>query len=89
MGVILFELLAGRLPIRDESGKETVVRKIQRPDTFFTQPPAACSPWIDPTMEGIIRKATASDRNKRYVSARAFAQALRRWWDAQQQRAAP
>ncbi len=89
MGVILLELLAGRLPIRDESGKETVVRKIQQPDTFFTQPPGACSAWIDAVMEGIINKATASDRNKRYVSARAFAQALRRWWDAQQQRAAP
>jgi serine/threonine-protein kinase len=91
MGVILFELLAGRLPIRDESGKQTVVRKIKQPDSFFTQPPAACSPWIDPVMEGIILKATASERSKRYVSARAFGQAIRRWADAnlQRDRAAP
>lgn len=89
MGVILFELLAGRLPIRRESGKETVVRKIKQPDSFFLQPPSACSPWIDEALEAIILKATATDRARRYVSARAFAQALRRWAGSQQRRAAP
>lgn len=89
VGVILFELLAGRLPVRNESGKQTVVRKINQPDSFFTQAPSACSPWIDAAMEDIIFKATASDRSKRFVSARAFAQSLQRWTEAQQRRAAP
>ncbi|HSH26795.1 MAG TPA: protein kinase, partial [Wenzhouxiangella sp.] len=89
MGVILFELLAGRLPVRNESGKQTVVRKIKQPDSFFTRAPSACSPWIDAAMEEIIFKATATERSKRFVSARAFGQSLRRWADAQQRRAAP
>lgn len=89
VGVMLFELLAGRLPVRDESGKQTVARKIKQPDSFFTQQPSACSPWIDAAMEDIILKATAVDRSKRFVSARAFGQSLRRWADAQQRRAAP
>jgi len=88
VGVMLFEMLAGGLPVRDESGKETVVRKIKDPDSFFLHRPAECSPRIDAVMEGIIDKATASDPARRYVSARAFAQALRRWDGSQQTRRA-
>lgn len=89
MGVILFELLAGTLPIRKESGRETVIRKIKQPESFFLERPSACSPWIDGVMEGIILKATAPDRNRRYTSARAFGQAIKRWSETQQRRVAP
>lgn len=89
MGVILFQALAGRLPIRNESGKETIARKIENPDSFFLKAPSACSPWIDEGMEHIIDKATAADPARRFVSARAFAQAIQRWSQSQQQRAAP
>ncbi|NEZ04271.1 serine/threonine protein kinase [Wenzhouxiangella sp. XN201] len=88
VGVILFELLAGTLPIRNESGKEMIARKIGQPHTFFLKPPSACSPWIDEGLEDIIDKATAIDPARRFVSARAFAQAINRWRQSQRQKAA-
>jgi serine/threonine-protein kinase len=88
MGVILFELLAGKLPIRNESGRDTVARKIARPETFFLERPSACAPAIDSVMEGIILKATAPDRNRRFPTARAMAQAIQRWADQQRRQVA-
>ncbi|WP_376694692.1 serine/threonine-protein kinase [Wenzhouxiangella sp. EGI_FJ10305] len=89
MGVILFEALAGSLPIRNESGKETLRRKIRQPESFFLEQPSACSPWIDEGMEAIIARATATDPAKRFVTARAFGQAIQRWAQSQQQKVAP
>lgn len=88
VGVILFELLAGKLPVRNESGKETLSRKIQQPHSFFLEPPSACSPWIDEGLAEIIEKATAVDPARRFVSARAFAQAINRWRQSQRDKAA-
>lgn len=87
-GVILFELLAGALPIRDENSKATLVRKIHQPDSFFLKPPATCSPIIDAGMESIILKATATDPSHRYVSCRAFSQAVARWGRSRRSQAA-
>ncbi|NBB91835.1 MAG: protein kinase [Gammaproteobacteria bacterium] len=87
VGVILFELIAGQLPVRRESGKETVARKISAPDTFFTKPPSACSPAIDGGLESIILKATAADPGRRFGTCRAFGQALQRWDGSQQRQA--
>jgi len=89
VGVILFELLAGVLPIRDEGNREMIIRKIREPESLFLRRPMECSPWIDEALEGIILKATAADRNRRFTSCRAFSQALQRWSASQQQRAAP
>lgn len=89
VGVILFELLAGTLPIRNEGSREMIIRKIREPESFFLHRPSECSPWIDDALEGIILKATSADRNRRFTSCRAFGQALQRWSASQQQRAAP
>lgn len=89
VGVILFELLVGVLPIRDEGNREMIIRKIREPESLFLRRPMECSPWIDEALEGIILKATAADRNRRFTSCRAFSQALQRWSASQQQRAAP
>jgi serine/threonine-protein kinase len=79
VGVILFELLAGLLPVRDESGRNTVLRKLKAPDTFFVRRPSECSPYIDQSMERIILKATEPDRSRRFPDARSFSEALREW----------
>jgi len=88
VGVMLFEMLAGSLPIREEDPRETVVRKIHSPDSFFLERPAGCSPRIDEAMEAIITRATASDRNRRFSTCRAFIHALERWQAGHQRAAA-
>ncbi len=82
MGVILFELLAGFLPVRDEPGREALLRKVRDPASFFTRRPCECNPDIDEGMEGIILKATDTDPARRFLSARAFSLALERWMTA-------
>lgn len=82
VGVILFELLAGFLPVRDESGRNALLRKMRDPDSFFTRRPSECSLDIDDGMERIILKATDADPLNRFTSARAFSLALERWMTA-------
>ncbi len=82
VGVILFELLAGFLPVRDESGREALLRKVRDADSFFTRRPCECSGDIDHGLEQIILKATAGDPTERFPSARAFSLALERWLTA-------
>lgn len=89
-GVMLLEMLVGHLPVRDESGRDTVLRKIREPDSFFPEPFQNCAPTIDRIMAGILAKATAADPAQRYISARAFGQAVQRWFQSRQpRRAAP
>lgn len=89
IGVILFELLAGFLPVRDEVGRAALLRKVRDPDSFFTRRPGRCSADIDEQMEQFILKATATDPASRFPTARAFSQALERWSMAQSARAVP
>lgn len=80
MGMVLFEALAGRLPLRaDEGEKHILMRKIKRPETLFTMAPAECSPHIDESMEKIILKALAPRREERFTSCEAFRSALMHW----------
>jgi len=80
MGMVLFEALAGRLPLRpDEGEKQILIRKIKRPESLFTTPPSGCSVHIDETMEKIILKALAPRSEERYTSCEAFRSALQQW----------
>ncbi len=80
VGVILLELLAGKLPIRMENANDTVSRKIRNPDSFFLSKPSDCHPRITPALETVILRATQSDPARRYPSAAAFAAALVENW---------
>jgi serine/threonine-protein kinase len=80
VGVILLELLAGRLPIRLENANDTVSRKIRDPDSFFLRPPSECHPRITPALESVILKATAIDPHRRYPNADVFSSALMAAW---------
>ncbi|MEX2498185.1 MAG: serine/threonine-protein kinase [Wenzhouxiangellaceae bacterium] len=80
MGMVLFEALAGRLPLRpDESEKHILLRKIKRPESLFTASPTDCSPHIDEAMEKIILKALAPRREERFTSCEALRSALLHW----------
>ncbi|MEE4329761.1 MAG: serine/threonine-protein kinase [Wenzhouxiangella sp.] len=76
VGVVLFELLAGELPVRDEDAMETVTRKVRDPESFFLQAPQECSERITKAMESIILRATAVTPQARFDTAAEFNAAL-------------
>ncbi|MEN1727807.1 MAG: serine/threonine-protein kinase [Pseudomonadota bacterium] len=80
VGVILFELLAGKLPIRMENANDTVSRKIRNPESFFLSRPIDCHPRITPALETVVLRATQTDPARRYVNAEAFSDALIEAW---------
>jgi len=80
VGVILFELLAGRLPIRAENAQDTVSRKIKSPESFFISKPSDSHPRITPRLESLILRATHSDPGHRHPNAMAFSRAIDEAW---------
>ena len=72
VGVMLFEMTAGFLPMRKESAAELITRKRTEPDTFFTARPSELSSSINRDLENIICKATASDPQNRFADCLEF-----------------
>jgi serine/threonine-protein kinase len=67
LGVMLFEMSAGRLPVRLDDKVEMILeRKKYAPDTFFTKLPSQMSPRIEGPLEKIILRATAAMVEQRY-----------------------
>ena len=71
LGIILYELLAGRPPF--EGGLGTLMARI------MTEPPPPLSRWrknIDPILDAICQRALAKKPGDRFPSMQAFAAAL-------------
>ena len=67
LGVMLFEMASGNLPIRhDDNVDHMLERKKYAPDTFFTKLPSHTSQRIDASLEKIIMRATAPLVGQRY-----------------------
>lgn len=80
VGVILFEMSAGKLPVRPvEKAEQILARKKDAPDTFFIEKPAAVSARIDAGLERIILKAIAPSAEWRYASCGDFAADLKKY----------
>lgn len=75
LGVVLFELLAGRRPHEGTSAPE-VMREIQE-----SMPPSLSQivPNLDQDLNTIVRTAMAKEKESRYSSAAALAEDLQRW----------
>ncbi len=74
MGVILYNMLAGRLPF-DTSTSDMVsiiYQHLEKPPT----PPSEFNPEIPPAVEEVILKALHKDRSDRYFTATEMARAL-------------
>jgi formylglycine-generating enzyme required for sulfatase activity len=71
LGVILFELLTGRLPFEGAVGE--VMAKV-----LFTEAPLPSQvlPRLNPALDAVCRRAMAKEPEKRYPSMKAFAAAL-------------
>jgi serine/threonine protein kinase len=72
VGVILFEMTAGFLPIYKESVADLIKRKKTEPDTFFTARPSEINSSINSELEGIIIKAIAANPDNRFADCMEF-----------------
>ncbi len=73
-GVILFQLLTGRVPFEAESALGVVLKHV----TEEPPPPSSINPAIDLRLEAICLKAMRKPKGERYQSAREMRGALRR-----------
>ncbi|WP_027408180.1 Stk1 family PASTA domain-containing Ser/Thr kinase [Anoxybacillus tepidamans] len=73
LGIVMFELLTGRLPFSGESAVSIVLKHLQTE----TPSPKAWNPAIPQSVENVILKATAKDPFYRYESARAMNEDIR------------
>jgi serine/threonine protein kinase len=74
LGVILYEMLAGRLPFEGGMGLLMAQIVLEPPP-----PPSRSRPDLDPALEKICLKALAKMPDDRYSSMQAFAEALEEW----------
>ncbi len=74
LGVVLYRMICGELPFR--GSQRMMLHHLMHDDP---KPPRKINEKIPYDLETITLKAMAKDPTKRYVSARAFADDLRRW----------
>ncbi|HZY88951.1 MAG TPA: protein kinase, partial [Gemmataceae bacterium] len=74
LGVVLYRLLAGRLPF---VGPTTAV--LWKIGNELPPPPSEFRPGLDPALERVLRKAMALRPEERYATAREFAADLGAW----------
>lgn len=79
LGVLLYEMVAGRLPFEFDNILEAIVR-LQHEDA---PPPRRFRRAIPPDVETIVMKALERDPTRRYDSALAMAEDLRRFLDGE------
>ena len=73
LGVVLFQLLSARVPFTGTAPYATLIRHVQEPLPLLHE----LKPEIPEAVDVVIQKATAKQREDRYTTARAMAQALR------------
>ncbi len=75
LGVILFELLAGRSPYSSDSGVEQLIAVLQEDPP----PLRRIAPFVPRDLETIVTTCLEKDPDRRYPSAREFADDLNRY----------
>jgi eukaryotic-like serine/threonine-protein kinase len=85
LGVILYELLAGRPPF----GGETALEILQQVQTKDPPPLRALRPDVDRDLEAICLKCLEKEPSRRYPTAQAFGEELEAWLGGRPVRARP
>lgn len=79
-GVMLFEMLAGRLPYPPyDTAIKLLKIKIRFQDRLFQKKPSELNPDVDHDLDDIILKAVAYDKNKRYQTCGEFGKDLEQY----------
>ena len=72
MGVTLYEMVTGKLPIEGANYPQVIANHLQRPPS----PPHLVNPRVPETLSLVVMKALDKDRRNRWQSAREFLAAL-------------
>jgi eukaryotic-like serine/threonine-protein kinase len=72
IGVMLYEMLAGRLPFEGESAVSIALKHLSEPPTPISQ----IRPDVHPALESVVMAALAKDPARRWQSAQDFGEAL-------------
>lgn len=86
LGVMLYEILAGRLPFRGASAVEVLMKTVKEP---VVPPTRALRGKVDERLERICMRALKKEPAERYPSVRAFAEQLGVWLKGGTIRGAP
>jgi serine/threonine-protein kinase len=81
LGVVLYEMLTGRLPFTGDSALAVAMKHVTEPPI----PPRQLVPAIPPGLEALVLQALAKDPAQRPASALEFAEALRAYDQAAKQ----
>jgi serine/threonine-protein kinase len=73
-GVVLFEMLTGRVPFDGESSVAIALQHINQPPPR----PSATNPTVPPVLDAVVQKSMAKSPVERYANAEEFSQALER-----------
>jgi serine/threonine-protein kinase len=73
IGVVMYELLTGRVPFPGEGFGEILVAHL----TKTPDPPSALNPDVKPEIEALVLHAIEKDRNRRFQNMQEFVDALR------------
>src|SRR5215211_7942373 len=76
LGVVLFELLAGRLPFEADTAMGVVLKHLYDPPP----PPTSVRPDLPPAIDTVVLRALEKEPTARFSSAGEFAQALAAAW---------
>ncbi len=84
LGLILYELLAARLPFVPSSGESDPIASLERAIVLQPPfPPSAYGPDVPPALNAVVMKCLAKEPSDRYESATALADDLERLLDGQ------
>src|SRR4051812_37389081 len=74
IGIVLYELLTGRVPFDAESAVTVALKQVSEPPV----PPREIAPAIPPALEGVVLRAMEKDPARRFADADEFIEALHR-----------
>lgn len=85
LGIVLYQMLTGRVPFDDPSMATVVLRILNDPP----QPPRSIDPNISPDVEAVVMRALAKTPEQRYASGQELVDALEKAFSVAQTKPSP